>query len=72
MDYMTMKFNDIVQWCKDNNQVAWLKDAAKPNANGKRPTFIKLKKEFASKFMPDIMPTKQPKAPTMYDIIDSL
>lgn len=30
MDYKTMNIEDIINWCKENNQVAWLKaEAAK-------------------------------------------
>ena len=30
MDFKTMTINDIIDWCKANNQVAWLKaEAAK-------------------------------------------
>ena len=28
MDYKTMKIEDIIEWCKANNQVAWLKEIA--------------------------------------------
>lgn len=26
MDYKTMKFEDILEWCKANNQIPWLKE----------------------------------------------
>lgn len=28
MNYQDMSIDDIIQWCKDNNQVAWLKATA--------------------------------------------
>lgn len=28
MDYKTMKINDIVEWCRDHNQMDWLKKEA--------------------------------------------
>ena len=28
MDYKSMNLEDIIAWCKKNNQVAWLKKAA--------------------------------------------
>lgn len=28
MNYQDMSIEDIIQWCKDNNQVAWLKETA--------------------------------------------
>lgn len=101
MNYQDMTIEDIIKWCKDNNQVAWLKaEATKQieykvyprkkvkNADGKlvsvsdksqeptiekRPiSFIQLKLNFVSKFMPEIAPKAQPKKPTMYDIIAAL
>lgn len=29
MDYQSMKIEDIIQWCVEHNQVAWLKAEAK-------------------------------------------
>ena len=29
MDYKKMKINDIILWCQQNKQTAWLKDMAK-------------------------------------------
>ena len=72
MDYKALTFNDIYNWCVTNKQTAWLKETGAVKENGKRPTFIEIKKAFALKFMPEIMPKAQPKAPTMYDLIDSL
>lgn len=77
MNYQTMKIEDIVSWCKANNQVAWLKaEAAKtfPVENGKprKITFIELKLAFVEKFMPEIAPKKKEKKPTMYELIAAL
>lgn len=89
MDYKTMKVEDIIAWCKEHGEVAWLKDiVAKPVATkdkDKKPlfnedgnpithqiTFIELKLAFAEKFMPEILPEKKPKKPTMFDLIKSL
>lgn len=76
MDFKTMKIEDIIEWCKANNQVAWLKETAAktfPTEDGtRRITFIEIKLAFADKFMPEIAPARQPKKPTMYDLIANL
>ena len=76
MNYQTMKIEDIISWCKANNEVAWLKaTAAKtyPIEGGTRKiTFIELKLEFVTKFMPEIAPQKKPKKPTMFELIEAL
>lgn len=76
MDFKTMKIEDIIEWCKANNQVAWLKETAAktfPTENGTRQiTFIEIKMAFAKKFMPEIMPVGKPKKPTMYELIANL
>ena len=77
MNYKTMKIDDIIKWCKDNNQVEWLKEIASKtftNDEGKerRISFIEIKNAFATKFMPEIMPEKKDKKPSMYELIASL
>jgi hypothetical protein len=77
MNYQNMKLEDIINWCKENKQVAWLKATAAityPTEDGgsRKITFIELKKEFAEKFMPEIMPKAKEKKPSMYDIIAAL
>ena len=74
MDYKSMKFEDIVNWCKENNEVNWLKDivADFEAKNERKITFIELKRAFVEKFMPEIAPAKKVKKPSMYDIIASL
>lgn len=77
MNYKTMKIEDIIQWCKANNQVAWLKETAAktfPTEEGgtRNITFIEIKIAFAQKFMPEIMPVGKPKKPTMYELIANL
>lgn len=99
VNYKDIDLNYIVEWCKANGQVAWLKEAAQQKVNVKvyprvqqqkngktisvadttqepkveerNITFIQLKKAFAEKFMPDIMP-KSKKKESMYDIIAAL
>lgn len=76
MNYQTMKIEDIIEWCKANNQVAWLKETAGKTystENGERRiSFIELKLEFVKKFMPELAPKSQGKKATMYDIIAAL
>lgn len=78
MDYKTMTVEDIINWCKANDQVAWLKEeAAKtfPTEKGKKDrgiTFIELKLAFVHKFMPEIAPKAKEKTPTMYELIAKL
>lgn len=73
MDYKKMTFNDIVDWCKANNQVEWLKEEVEKKVGERAITFIEIKKEFAAKFMPEILPVaKKEKKPTMKDIVAAL
>lgn len=102
MDYKTMTIEDIINWCKENNEVAWLKAKAKEtvtaerytrrvktiNAKGKEVwvadktspkekfkmpiSYVQIKVAFCEKFMPEIMPNKKDKEPTMYDRIAAL
>ena len=71
MNYQKMTMEDIINWCKANGEVEWLKaNALIEDANGKKPSYFVIKKKFCKKFMPDIMPNK--KKPNMYDIIEAL
>lgn len=76
MNYQTMKIEDIIEWCKANNQVEWLKETASktyPCEKGARKiSFIELKIQFVKKFMPEIAPKAQSKKPSMYELIDAL
>lgn len=79
MDFKKMNIDDIIAWCKANNQVEWLKaEAAKTyiDKNGKecKISFIQIKYDFCKMFMADILPkAKAPKQEkTMYDRIAEL
>ena len=73
LDYKTLTQDDIIDWCCENNQVEWLKKVAlKEDRNGKKPTFFEIKKAFATKFMPEILPVAKKKKATMYDKIAAL
>ena len=72
MDYKTMKRDDIIKYCVDNGQVAWLKETAATIIDDRRITFFEIKQRFCEKFMPEIMPKRKAAKPTMYDIIANL
>lgn len=96
MDFKTMKIEDIIKWCQDNNQVAWLKEIAakkvpcevyprikkdgksiadksqEPTIEMRPITFVQIKSEFATKFMPEIAPKAKGKKKTMYELIAEL
>ena len=40
MNYRTMKFEDIYNWCKENNQLAWLEAKVKEEVEVKVYPFI--------------------------------
>lgn len=44
----------------------------KPKTEMRPISFIQIKTDFVEKFMPEIAPKKQAKAPTMYDLIAKL
>ena len=72
MDFMKMTVTDIIDWCKANGEVSWLKKTAATEIDGRKITFIELKKAFVDKFMPEIAPKSKPKQPSMYDRIAAL
>jgi intein-encoded DNA endonuclease-like protein len=88
MDFKTMSIDDIIAWCKANDQVEWLKaEAAKTfpikfkdedgniyvdEKKRRKISHFEIKKDFCKMFMPDIMPKKKPKAKTMWDKIAEL
>lgn len=68
----------IIAYCKQNNQVSWLKEIVKTEVpvdkNGKerKYSFMELRRDFTKKFMPDIAPSESSKKHSFYDIIDAL
>lgn len=68
MDYKLMDGAFIIEWCKKNNQVDWLKKAyAKYGKN-----FLMLKRAFALEFMADIVPKAKPKEKGFFELVDEL
>ena len=39
MDFMKMTVTDIIDWCKANGEVAWLKKTAATEIDGRKITF---------------------------------
>jgi hypothetical protein len=67
-----MTIDDIIDWCEENGKTDWLKTFASTEKKGKKPTYFQIKKAFATKFMPEILPVAKEKKPTMYDRIAAL
>lgn len=73
-----IKFEDIVEYCKKNKEVEWLKEVALQegltNKNGKerKVSFIEIRNEFCRKFYPDLAPQPKVKKPSMYEVIAGL
>jgi len=60
------KLVDIMEWCQENHQVAWLKnEVQKTKQNDKGETvpvsFIDVRREWAKKFMPELIEKKKAK-----------
>lgn len=77
MNYKDMTIEDIIQWCQEHKQVAWLKEAASKtfsteDGKERRISFIELKLAFVKEFMPELAPKAQPKKASMYDLIAKL
>ena len=60
MDYKTLKYPQLEDWCFENGKEDWLEAHLDMS-------FMALKYEFAKTFMPEILPVAQPKKPTMRD-----
>lgn len=77
MNYRTLNIEEIIAWCKENNQVQWIKDKVHEtrkdkDGNERAITFIEVKREFAKTFMPEILPVAKPKRKTMLELVDEL
>ena len=67
----------IVNYCKANKEVDWLKETANKFIIDKKEVerrypFVKLRADFMNKFFPSKVKGKAEKAPNMYDLINSL
>ena len=80
-NYMTMTFEDIKKWCVDNGKGEWLKHVVKEkveytdkegNKKSRKKSFIEVKNAFCHEYMPDIMPAKKSKKPTMEELVKDL
>ena len=68
-EYVTEKGETDIQWLLDTFDTEM-----PPDKNGKqrRITFIELRKAFAIKYMPELIPPPKEKRPTMFDEIEEL
>lgn len=58
MDYKTLKYPQIEDWCFENGKEDWLEAHLDMS-------FMEMKYEFAKAFMPNILPVAKPKPLTM-------
>lgn len=58
---------NIVEWCKANDKVSWLKIAAADNGN-----FLNLKRAFFQEFFPELIPVAKPKKKPLWQTIENL
>ena len=76
MDYKTMKFEDVLAWCKQNNQTAWLKAKVNEQVKDKETgemrdiSYMEVKRAFAEMFMPNILPKAKSKKKSMKEIME--
>ena len=68
-EYVAAKGKDDIEWL-----VSHLDKEVKPDKKGnkRRISFIELRKEFILKYIPELMPEKKPKEPTMYERMEAL
>ena len=64
-EYKHCMAKDIIDWCKENKQVEWLKET-----NAECKGFFQLRKAFYVKFAPEKMPKKSKQ--TYIDAINNL
>jgi disulfide oxidoreductase YuzD len=77
-DFKFIKYEEIKEWCIKNNQVEWLKAAAKEkytNEDGtpREITYVDLKLAFFDKFFPEQAPKREnKKKKTIWEDIEAL
>lgn len=64
MNYKTMKIDDIIKWCQDNNQVEWLKATAAQEVTVKQ--YPKVKNEAGKMVADKTAKPKYVKAPITF------
>ena len=67
LDYKTLNGDGIIEWCVANGQTDWLKENI-----DKYNSFLTLKKAFALKFMPNIIPKAKAKPISFKEKVDKL
>lgn len=68
MEFKKVNGDFILDYCEKNNQKAWLKEAKA--TYGKN--FLAIKRAFALKFFPDIVPKAKPKEKGFFERVDEL
>lgn len=96
MDFKTVKFPAIMEWCAENNQLDWLEAKVNekvmvkvyPKVKGDKGrlvsdksqtpkeveapiSYVAVKRAFFEKFMPEKLPKKKSKNPTMIEQLAS-
>jgi hypothetical protein len=80
MEFKKITFDDIVNYCKEHNEIAWLKEEVEKKVSyvedgetkERDISFIEVKNDFVAKFMPAIAPKRKPKKGSMKDIVAGL
>lgn len=73
VDFKKCALDDIIEDAKENDRVADLKAMAnKKGSNGKKISFIELKRAYYSKFYKKMIPVAKPKEPSMWEKIEAL
>lgn len=72
MEFRTINLDDIINYCQEHKEVAWLKETVATPIDDRKISFIELKLQFCKKFMPEILPAGKPKKPSMYERIANL
>jgi hypothetical protein len=67
MDYKKINFEDILNWCFENDQKEWLKKRLDAGES-----FLVIKEAFVLKFMPEIKPPKKEKPLTMLEKFEQM
>lgn len=63
MNYKTINFDEVLAWCFENGQEAWLEEQLAKHGN----SFLPIKEAFVLKFMPEIKPPKKEKPLSMME-----
>lgn len=84
LTYRGLTFDDVVEWCKENNQIDWLKaecerlipvegttKKGKPK-KARKISLLEVMKDFVETFRKDLIPEEKPKKDTFRDLVKNL